>query len=79
MLDSIIGSLFFEWVGAFTRWSILWVVNMVKGKKQLTFKEVWDGRKNSTQSETFMYGISNIMLGTVVVVAICTIIIWLGW
>jgi len=79
MLDSIIGSLFFEWVGAFTRWSILWVVNRVKRKKQLTFKEVWAGRKNTTQSETFMYGISNIMLGTVVVVAICTIIIWLGW
>lgn len=75
MFEGFVGSIFFEFVGALTRWSILLVVNLIRGKRIVTFKEVWGGRDDLSSNDLVLLGISNIALGTIVVVAICGIII----
>ncbi len=75
MFEGFVGSVFFEFVGALTRWLILLVVNLIRGKRAMSFKEVWGGRKDLSTSDLILHGVSNIALGTIVVVVICSIII----
>ena len=75
MFESFVGSIFFEFVGALTRWLILLIVNLIRGKNIKGFKEIWGGRKNLSSADLILHGMTNITLGTIVVVIICSIII----
>jgi hypothetical protein len=70
MIDSIIGSVFFEFVGAFTKWVVYAVLHKVRRREIISFKEMWDGRKGSQKSDIIMHGFSNILLGLIVVVGL---------
>lgn len=75
MVDSIIGSVFFEFIGALTKWVAYAVLHKVRGKHIISFKEMWDGRKGSQKSEIIMHGVSNILLGLIVVVGLFVLVI----
>jgi len=75
MIDSIIGSVFFEFVGAFTKWVVYAVIHKVRGRDIISFKEMWGGRKGSQKSEIIMHGFSNILLGLIVVVGLFVLVI----
>ena len=75
MIDSIIGSVFFEFVGALTKWAVYAVLHKVRGREIISFKEMWDGRKGSQKSEIIMHGFSNILLGLTVVVGLFFLVI----
>jgi len=79
MIDSIIGSVFFEFVGAFTKWVVYAVIHKVRGRDIISFKEMWGGRKGSQKSEIIMHGFSNILLGLIVVVGLFVLVIKLTW
>lgn len=70
MIESIIGSLFFEFVGALTKWVVYAVHHKVRGREVISFREMWDGRKGSQKSGIIMHGFSNIILGLIVVVGL---------
>ena len=65
MLDNIIGSIFFEFIGVFIKWTFYLIVNKIKGKKVISFKNVWNGRRSKDKSEIFMNGFSNIAIGMI--------------
>ncbi len=75
MIDSIIGSVFFEFIGALTKWVGYAVLHKVRGKEVISFKEMWDGKRGSQKSEFIMHGFSNIVLGLIVVVGFFVLII----
>lgn len=75
MIDSIVGSIFFEFVGALTKWVLYASIHKIIGKKVIGFKEMWDGRKGSHKSEIIMHGFSNIILGLIVVVGVFVLLI----
>ncbi|MFD2037290.1 hypothetical protein ACFSKL_21005 [Belliella marina] len=56
MIDSILGSVFFEFVGASTKWLIYAIFHKVSGKQVISFKEMWNGRKGVEKSEIIMHG-----------------------
>lgn len=58
MIDSILGSVFFEFVGASTKWSVYAVLHKLRGKEVISFKEMWEGRNGSQKSEIVMHGFS---------------------
>lgn len=70
MFDSIIGSIIFEFIGAFAKWLSYALINKIKGKKIIAFREIWSGRKDTQHSDLLMQGVSNIFLGIIVVMSI---------
>ncbi|OOG76833.1 hypothetical protein B0E43_07555 [Algoriphagus sp. A40] len=75
MIDSILGSVFFEFVGTLTRWVVYAALHKIKGKDIIGFREIWNGRKRGTKSEIIAHGFSNIVLGLIVVVGLLVLII----
>lgn len=74
-MDNIIGSVFFEFVGAFIKWSFYAIVNLIRGKKIIGFLEIWSGKKDSEHSEIIANGVSNIYLGIISVVLLILLLI----
>jgi len=64
-MESIFGSVFFEFIGAFIKWLYYLVVNAFRGKKIPGFMSLWIGRKKSNHSDLLMQGVSNIFLGII--------------
>lgn len=77
MLDNIIGSIFFEFVGAFIKWLFYAIIYKIKGKKIIGFKEMWEGRKGSKKFDLLMNGTSNIILGLIVTITLILLLIQL--
>jgi hypothetical protein len=75
MIDSIIGSVFFEFIGALTKWTFYAVFNKLRGEKMISFREAWSGRKGGQKSEIILHGFSNIILGLIVVTTLFVIVI----
>lgn len=53
MFDSIIGSIFFEFIGASVKWLYSAILCTLKGKKILSFRDIWDGKKGAKYQEAF--------------------------
>jgi hypothetical protein len=70
------GSIILELIGAFFRWAYLAVKHWIKGKKVASFGRIFDGRRNASFQESIEYGVSNIVLGWIIVFAICLILVW---
>ena len=77
MIESILGSVIFEAIGAFVRWIFVSMRNRIKGRATLSFGQVWRGRKRGLQ-ESVEYGVSNILLGAGTVLLIIVLLMWIG-
>jgi hypothetical protein len=62
-MENIFGSIIFEFFGAFVRWFLSAIVNLIRGKKIIGFLEVWLGRKKSSHADLVLQGVSNILIG----------------
>ena len=72
-----IGSVFFEFLGAVTRWSYIKLKSEFTGEKALDFRAVYNGRKRADDQEKLEYAFSNTVLGMVVTVLILWLLVWL--
>jgi len=64
-MDSIIGSVVLEFLGAYVRWMFLFIYSKLTNKKVKTFKEVWDGKGIKDGASLLSYGTSNIIIGVI--------------
>ncbi|WP_339751439.1 hypothetical protein [Algoriphagus aquimarinus] len=78
MFDHILGSVFFEFIGAFSKWIVYAAIYKMRGKKVISFNEMWGGKKNSKRSDILMHGFSNIILGLLIVVGFLVLAIKIG-
>ncbi len=69
MLESIIGSMIFEWIGASIKWLFFGLIDFFKKRKPKSLKYYFEG-KSKNHSEMVFTGISNIILGIVASVAL---------
>lgn len=56
------GSVVFEFIGAFFKWLYFAVYSAIKGRRAVSFKQIWEGDRTDFQ-ERIEYGISNLVLG----------------
>ncbi|MEM6524695.1 MAG: hypothetical protein AAF693_12910 [Bacteroidota bacterium] len=77
-MDSIIGSIIFEIIGAFIKWVYFLTVNFFRRKKTPSFYELWMGRKEEEHANLLMQGVSNILLGAFFVIGLIVLLnkIW---
>ena len=73
-----IGSIFFEFIGAATRWIFLAIKCKFQGKKTVRFSKLYFGNKRTDSKGKIEYAFSNIMLGMIVVVLIMSAIIYIA-
>jgi hypothetical protein len=73
-MEGFIGSIIFEFIGVFFRWSFIAIVRKIKGQEVPGFWIIWNGRKNKTFQEHFEYGVTNIVIGVLVTFSILYII-----
>ena len=73
MGSSFIGSILFEFIGVLSKWIYFNSFRKLKGQNTISFKKVWNGRKNKEFHEELSYGVSNIALG--MLITILTILI----
>ena len=78
MDGAFFGSIIFEAIGAFFRWVFLRVVVMIKGGRPISFKQIWEGKKNPSFQENVEYGFSNTVLGIVIVLSVIVILKLVG-
>ena len=78
MEGAFLGSIIFEFIGAFFRWLLLFTLNKIKGRKSVSFKQVWEGRKNTSLQENVEHGFSNIVLGVIIVIGTIVILKLVG-
>lgn len=62
-MDSIIGSVIFEFTGAILKWICNLIYSLIKGKEPASFSEIWGGKEDSKYHEILFKGVSNIMVG----------------
>ena len=74
MEGTFIGSIVFEFIGVLFKWIFYYLRGKIKGNKVYKFKEVWNGRKNKNFKEELEYGVSNIVLGMVIIIVVIIII-----
>jgi hypothetical protein len=70
MLDNAMGSIIFEIIGAFVKWVLFAIVNSIQGKKTMEFKEILGGSNRANKSDLPLYGVSNVILGLLTVIAL---------
>ena len=79
----LVGSILFRFVGVLTRWIAINILIILKrSSTPRSFKSVWRGNDSENDGELLnrmSYEMSNIVLGFIVLMAICIIIIKLGW
>tara|TARA_R110002020_G_scaffold123495_4_gene280020 strand:- start:2197 stop:2439 length:243 start_codon:yes stop_codon:yes gene_type:complete len=69
-MDNFIGSIIFEYWGAFLVYLFQKILYPLVGKKSLTFKEIYNGDKKSNHSEIILSGFIHITVGIVSVILI---------
>lgn len=74
-MDEIFGSVILEYIGAFTKWVIYFVISKFKGQKITPFKQILDGKKSSKQYDTILHGWSNIWVGVIVIISIAVLLV----
>lgn len=77
-MDTIIGSVVFEFIGASLKWFFNFIYSFIKGKEPTSFKEIWGGKEDAEYHEVILGGVSNIFLGLFVTVMILSLLIYLG-
>ena len=77
-MDTIIGSVVFEFIGACLKWFFNFIYSLIKGKEPTSFKKIWGGKEDAEYYEVVLGGVSNIFLGLIVTVIILSFLIYLG-
>lgn len=70
-----IGSIIFEFIGVLSRWIYVLIIKKINGEKAISFSEVWKGRASNDFARSFGYGISNVLLGMIVMIIVLLILI----
>jgi uncharacterized membrane protein (DUF106 family) len=70
-----IGSIILELIGAFCKWSFLTIKHIATGRKRVSFQQIFDGSKDSDFKESIEHGLSNILLGWIVVFIVCSLLV----
>jgi hypothetical protein len=74
ILDSIISSIVFEWIGASIKWIFFGLIDLTKKRRPKTLKYYFDG-ETKKQSDLILIGASNIVLGIVTAVILMLFLI----
>ncbi|MDR8394587.1 hypothetical protein NC796_25805 [Aliifodinibius sp. S!AR15-10] len=77
-MDSIIGSIFFEFIGASIKWIFYTVKNWIKGEKYISFGTIYSGDESDEFHEQFFLGVSNIWVGLLFIMGIIVLLVKLG-
>lgn len=75
MLDNIIGSIFFEFIGALIVWILHSIFRLFTGKKPKSFKSIFNGSSTDSKADIILSGSMNIIIGMVSVVLLCILLI----
>lgn len=78
-MESFVGSIIFEVIGAFFRWLYYSLLTSIKGRKQISFREILRGKKGLKDLDRMLYGVSNIALGMVVVLVLFVLLVWIDF
>jgi len=73
MLESIIGSFIFDFIGASAKWLFHFVKNKIKGEKVVSFKAFQKKKKGASFKESVEDDFSNVALGMIIVVIIIAV------
>lgn len=73
MEGAFLGSIIFEFIGAFVKWLFYAIRNRLIGKEVVGFMRIWMGRKGAKNEELILQGFSNTGLGMLVVVILLAI------
>jgi len=68
MLNIIFRSILLEFIGALAKWLFYAILCKIRGREIKSFVEIWNGRNNSSDAEYMMHGMSNILVGYLVLV-----------
>lgn len=74
----LFGSIFFEFIGALSKWIYYLIINNVLDRDTIGFKEIYNGRKGTKRKEKIENGMSNIGVGIIVTGVLGFIAVWLG-
>ena len=74
-MESFVGSILFEVIGALFRWVYYSALTSIKGRKQISFGEVLKGKKGLKDLDRMLYGVSNIALGMLIVLTILVLLV----
>lgn len=77
-MDSIIGSVILEFIGASIKWVFNLINSFLRGKERVSFSQIWEGEESSEYHEILFNGVSNIFVGVAFIFAIIFLLIFLG-
>lgn len=77
-VDSIIGSVIFEFIGASIKWFYYSVKNWLTREEHISFGKIYSGDSKEFHDQVFL-GVSNTSLGLVVIIGIFSLLIYLGF
>ena len=77
IIDFILGSVIFEFIGASAKWVYSNVKDRLRGERPKTFSEIWNGRKKASFQESIEHGWSNIFLGVAIIIILIIVLTWI--
>ena len=77
-MDEILGSIIFEYIGAFIKWVYYTLKNWLLGKEHISFGTIYSGKENDKFHDQFFLGVSNIFLGLIFCLGVIVILIKFG-
>jgi len=77
-MDSIIGSVVFEFIGASIKWLYYSIKNWLTGETPISFGTIYSGDEKQEFHEQFFLGVSNVFLGLIFTVGVLSLLIFLG-
>ena len=77
-MDSIIGSIIFEFIGASIKWLFYAIIHLFKGEKVISFGTIYSGDPDDEFHDKIFGGIYNILVGLLVTVGIIVLLIRFG-
>ena len=75
MLDNILGSFFFELLGALVRWIFLALIYSIRGKELIKFQDIWNDKSKTDPMNPIFNSFSNTIIGFLLVMTIFIIIL----
>jgi hypothetical protein len=67
ILDNFVGAIMFEYFGAFIKWLVYAVFNLIRSKRIISYKRILEGPKKGVgdEVEILLDGFSNIVTGII--------------
>lgn len=77
-MDGLIGGAIFNFIGACLRWCYFTIIQALKGEKRIPFRKIIQGENPDNDYDKIMNSLSNKAVGTIFIMSIVTIILWLN-